>query len=151
MARMHTRKRGRSGSKKPYRVANPAWVESSAEEIREIVLKLAKKGALPSEIGRTLRDQYGVPSAKLATGKKVQKIMAANDIKQELPEDISSLIRKAVVLNTHLQTNKKDLKSKRSQNLVESKIRRLAKYYKRNKIIEQTWEYDIKKAKLLVD
>ncbi len=151
MARMHTRKRGKSGSTKPYRVANPSWVELSAEEVAEIIVKHAKKGEAASKIGRVLRDQYGVPSAKLATAKKIHKIMVENDLKLDLPEDISSLIRRAVALNKHLQTYKKDLKSKRALSLTEAKIRRLALYYKRKNVMDPTWKYDLTKAKLLVD
>ena len=103
MARMHTRRRGQSGSTKPYRAASPSWVEFSADEIEELIMKHAKKGAGPSEVGRILRDVYGVPSTKLITGKKVQKIINESELKPELPEDISALIRRAVALNNHLQ------------------------------------------------
>ena len=40
-----------------------------------------------------LRDQYAVPSVKIATGKKITKILASNNLKPELPEDLRNLIK----------------------------------------------------------
>jgi small subunit ribosomal protein S15 len=150
MARMYARKRGKSGSTRPYRESHPEWVEYSPEEIETLVVKLAKKGESPSKIGIILRDQYGIPLTKQITKKSVTKILEEKGIKQELPEDLMNLIKRAVNLDKHLTSNPKDKSSKRGMQLIESKIRRLAKYYKREGKIPEDWKYDINQAKLLV-
>ena len=47
------------------------WVTYSNEEIEELILKFSKEGKSASEIGVTLRDQYGIPSVKAVTGEKI--------------------------------------------------------------------------------
>jgi len=150
MARMHARRRGKSGSSRPLVTENPEWVPLSAEEIEERIVKLAKDGANSSRIGMTLRDQYGVPSTKLALGKSISEILAENDLRPKLPDDLASLMRKAVNLNNHLSENHKDIMNKRSIQLIESKIRRLTKYYKNTGILPQDWKYSIKTAELQI-
>jgi small subunit ribosomal protein S15 len=39
----------------------------------------------------------------------------------------------------------------RNLQLIESKIRRLVKYYKRNEVLPQNWEYSLKNAELLLE
>ncbi len=150
MARMHSGKRGKSGSTRPYRTSPPKWVELSEEEIVDTVVKLGKKGLSPSRIGVVLRDQYGVPSVKLMTAKRISQILDEKGIKAELPEDMMNLIKKAVELDKHLTENPKDMTAKRGMQLTEAKIIRLARYYRREGRIPADWKYDLKKAKLLV-
>jgi small subunit ribosomal protein S15 len=150
MARMHSGKRGKSRSTRPYRTAPPKWVQLSKKEIEEVVVKLGKKGMPPSKIGVILRDQYGVPSVKLMTGKRIAQILEEKGIKTELPEDLMNLIRSAVQLDKHLNENPKDMTAKRGMQLVEAKINRLARYYAREGRIPTNWKYDLSKAKLLV-
>jgi len=150
MARMHARRRGKSGSSRPLVTENPEWVPLSAEEIEERIVKLAKDGVNSSRIGMALRDQYGVPSTKLALGKSISEILAENDLRPKLPDDIVSLMRKAVNLNNHLSENHKDIMNKRSLQLIESKIRRLTKYYKKTGILPQDWKYSIKTVELQI-
>jgi len=150
MARMHARRRGKSGSSRPLVTENPEWVPLSAEDIEERIVKLAKDGVNSSRIGMALRDQYGVPSTKLALGKSISEILAENDLRPKLPDDLASLMRKAVNLNNHLSENHKDIMNKRSLQLIESKIRRLTKYYKKTGILPQDWKYSIKTVELQI-
>jgi len=152
MARMHARRRGKSGSKHPVeRKEHPKWSSLNPREVELHVLELAKAGKSTSEIGMVLRDQYAVPDVKLATGKSISKILETNNMKPELPEDLRNLIQTALSLRKHLDTNKKDLKNKRNLQLTESKIRRLTKYYKDNKVIPQDWKYNLNQAKLMFE
>lgn len=151
MSRMYSRKKGKSSSTRPYRTSPPKWVEYSKEEIEEIIVKLAKKGERPSKIGVILRDQYGIPNTKLITQQRVTQILKEKGLSKEIPEDLMNLMKTAVNLEKHRATNKKDMVSKRGMQLVESKIRRLAKYYKREGILPAEWKYDLKTAKLLVE
>ena len=78
-----------------------------------------------------MRDQYGIPVVKPITGKKLTKILEEHGVKQELPEDLLNLIRRALRIRKHLEEHPKDMASRRGLQLVESKIHRLVKYYKR--------------------
>jgi small subunit ribosomal protein S15 len=122
----------------------------SVAEIEEIVVKLAKEGITPSKIGMVLRDQYAVSDVKIAAGKSVAKILDAHGVKFEIPEDLTSVIKKAVKLYAHLDQNRKDNKSKRSLEVTESRINRLSRYYKRKGLIPKDWRYDRERAALLV-
>ena len=48
----------------------------------------------------------------------------------EIPEDLYCLIKKAVSMRKHLEVNRKDKDTKFRLILVESRIHRLARYYK---------------------
>lgn len=124
--------------------------ELSSREVEELVVKLAKEDTPPSRIGIILRDQHAVPSIKEATGKSAKQILDANDIKPELPEDLTNKIRKAVALHSHLDRNPKDFGSKRALEVVEAEINKLAKYYRQKGILPSGWRYDRERAALLV-
>jgi len=150
MARLHSRKKGKSGSTRPPRLEKPVWVERSAEEVENLVVKLARKGYSKSLIGIILRDSYGIPLVKIVTGKSVKQILEENDIKPPLPEDLSNLVKKALNLRKHLETNHKDLESTKGLQRVESKIYRLIKYYKKKKVLAPDFKYDPEKIRTLV-
>lgn len=150
MARMHTRKRGKSGSKPPLREGKPSWISIDNNEIEQIILKLKKEGMTKSRIGMILRDQYGVPKVKAISGQRISKILETNKVNDPIPEDLVSLMSKAVNLNKHLISNPKDLKNKRGLQLIEAKIKRLADYYKRTGKLPGNWFYSIETAELLV-
>jgi small subunit ribosomal protein S15 len=150
MARIHARRRGVSGSTKPKSTSSKDWVSYSKEEVEELVLKLAKEGSSPSKIGLLLRDQYGIPDVVELTGMKINKILESKGVGLSVPEDLQSLINKAVALDNHLQKHIKDKHNRRALMLVESKIRRLSKYYIACKRLPSDWRYDMDKARLLV-
>jgi len=147
---MHSRKKGKSGSTRPARLEKPVWVELSADEVESEVIKLARKGHSESIIGVILRDSHGVPLVKVVTGKSIRQILEENDIKPPLPEDLSNLVKKALNLRKHLETNHKDLESTKGLQRTESKIYRLIKYYKKKNILAQDFKYDIEKVRTIV-
>jgi len=152
MARMHARRKGKSGSTYPVeRKAHPEWSSLNPREVESHVLELAKQGKSTSEIGMILRDQYAVPDVKLATGKSISKILEANNMKTEIPEDLRNLIATAMQLRKHLEDHKKDLKNKRNLQLTESKIRRLTKYYHEQSRLPEGWKYSPEQAKLMFE
>jgi small subunit ribosomal protein S15 len=128
----------------------PDWIEYSTEEIEELILKLTKEGNSTSKIGVILRDQHGIPDVKTVTGMKITQILEKHDQALEYPEDLMNLIRKAVNVRDHLEENPKDLHTRRGLQLMESRIRRLVKYYVREGVLPQGWRYEPKKAALLV-
>ena len=129
---------------------NPSWVTMSASEIEEVIVKMAKNGQASAMIGLVLRDQYGVPDVKLATGKTVTEIMTEKGVASALPEDISNLMRRAISLNVHLRKNPGDVSNRRGLNLIEAKIRRLEHYYKDNGVLPGNWKYSLSTAELML-
>lgn len=150
MARLHSKKRGKSGSHKPSVKSTPEWVEYSAHEVEELIVKMGKESKGPTEIGSILRDIYGVPSTQNLCGKPIGTILVENGIKQDYPEDLINLIRRAMNMREHLRTNRSDKHNRTKLIHVESKIGRMVKYYTKSGRIPADWKYDPEKAALLV-
>jgi len=147
---MHSPRKGKSRSKRPIRLENPDWSQRTQEEVEELVVKLAKEGHQPSMIGLILRDQYGVPLVKAISGKTITQILNENEQSLKVPEDLFHLINRAVSLRRHLEGAKKDLHSAYGLRLIESKIRRLVKYYHRHGVLPADWRYTPEQAALLI-
>lgn len=150
MARMYSRARGKAGSKKPSEPVKPVWVPYKPKEIEQLVVKLSKTELTPSQIGLALRDTYGVPSVKALAEKKIVRILKEGNAAPSLPECMSSLIKRHIKLMKHLEVNRHDETAKRGEMIIQSKINKLAKYYKRKGVLAESWQYDKEKAKLLV-
>ena len=150
MARIHARRKGTSGSKRPLLTANPPWVTLEPPEIEDQIVKLHAEGLSSAEIGSRLRDAHGVPNVRLATGKRVVAILRGKGVKFDVPEDLGNMMKRAVQLQAHLRGNKKDASNRRGLQLLESRIRRLSRYYKRAGRIPPDWDYSLKLAELLV-
>jgi small subunit ribosomal protein S15 len=148
---MHARRKGKSGSTHPIRRKHPEWSALNPRETEARILELAKSEKSTSEIGMILRDQYAVPDVKIATGKRISKILDSNKISPEIPEDLQNLIRRALRLRKHIDINKKDLHNKRNLQLTESKIRRLTKYYHSIERLPEGWKYTPNQAKLMFE
>lgn len=150
MVRLHTRKGGKAKrSKKHYPRDVPSWLEMEASEVEAIVEKLAREGVAPAKIGVILRDSHAVPDVKALTGKGIADIMDERGIRQEYPADLLDLIKRAVRVRKHLAQNGSDVSNKERLSRVESKIRRLVKYYNRAGKLNN-WKYKPDKAALLV-
>ena len=151
MARMHARRRGKSCSVRPHRKEAPAWSNMDIKAIEKVIIDLRKEGTSSSRIGLILRDRYGVPDIKLLTGgKRIGDILRANKIESEIPEDLRDLMKKALGLRKHLSENKKDLHNKRQLQLMESKIRRLVRYYAKNRRLPAGWTYKPENTEILL-
>ena len=148
---MHSRRKGSSGSKKPLVKESPKWVQQSPEEIKDLVAKMVGEGMSMAKVGLVLRDQHAVPNVKLATGKTMKEICAEKGVRFELPDDLQALMKRAVQMTSHVTKNPKDLHNIRGRQLIESKIRRLVKYYKREGVIPESWNYALDTAALQVE
>ena len=95
MARMYSRKKGKSGSKRPVSKRIPQWCTYTPEEVEDLIIKLAKKDITPSKIGVIIRDQYGIPLVKPILGKKITEVLSSTEHKLSVPEDLTSLLKKA--------------------------------------------------------
>uniref|UniRef100_A0A7S3QTV3 Small ribosomal subunit protein uS15 N-terminal domain-containing protein n=1 Tax=Dunaliella tertiolecta TaxID=3047 RepID=A0A7S3QTV3_DUNTE len=150
MGRMHSKGKGLSSSALPYKRSAPSWCKTTPQEVIEQICKLARKGMTPSSIGVLLRDQSGVPQVSSITGSKILRILKGQGLAPEIPEDMYHMIKKAVSIRKHLDRNRKDKDSKFRLILVESRIHRLARYYKRVKKLPPNWKYESSTASTLV-
>ncbi|KAI9008160.1 ribosomal 40S subunit protein S13 [Gaertneriomyces sp. JEL0708] len=150
MGRMHAPGKGISSSALPYRRTPPSWLKVTPEEVVEQICKLAKKGLSPSQIGVILRDQHGVAQVRNVTGNKILRILKSSGLAPELPEDLYHLIKKAVAVRRHLERNRKDCDAKFRLILIESRVHRLARYYKKTGQLAPNWKYESSTASTLV-
>ena len=151
MARMHSPGRGKSGSTKPLVDKAPEWSNTDAKEVTELILSLAAEGHNPTTIGTILRDQHAVPDVRLVLGKRLGQVLAENEITPKYPEDMMSLMRRALRLIDHLESNRKDRHNSRQLELTESKIRRLSRYYKGRGQLDTEWTYKRDELRLMVE
>ena len=117
------------------------WVKLTSEQIGKLVVEMNKEGLNASQIGIKLRDEHAISSIKSVTGKNMKEFMEENGINQEIPEDLEALVKRALSLQNHLKSNKGDRKNVRSLELLEAKVHRLSKYYKKKNIIPKNWKY----------
>ena len=89
MARMYSRKKGKSGSTKTINTKKLTWLRYTNKEVEHFITKLAKEGKTPSQIGLILRDTYGVPDVKSTLKKKITIILKekglAKNYRKNLP------------------------------------------------------------------
>ena len=111
---------------------------------------MAKRGQSPSQIGVVLRDQYGIPQVKGVTGSKILRILKVAGLAAQIPEDLYHLIKKAVNVRKHIEKFRADRDGKFRLILIESRIHRLARYYRLTKALPPTWRYVSKKADTLL-
>ena len=148
---MHSPGRGKSGSTKPLVDKAPEWSNTDAKEVTALILSLAAEGHSTAAIGTILRDQHAVPDARLVVGKRIGQILTENEIIPRYPEDMMSLMRRALRLIDHLESNRKDRHNSRQLELTESKIRRLARYYQGRGQLDTTWAYKRDQLRLMVE
>jgi len=151
MARMHSPGRGKSGSTKPLVDKAPEWSNTDAKEVTALILSLAAEGHSTAAIGTILRDQHAVPDARLVVGKRIGQVLTENEIVPRYPEDMMSLMRRALRLIDHLESNRKDRHNSRQLELTESKIRRLSRYYQGRGQLDTTWAYKRDQLRLMVE
>jgi len=81
------------------------WIKMKPAELETLVLELAKQGNSCAKIGLILRDQHGVPKAKLI-GKRIAEILKENKIVVKTEKEL--LNEKIAVLNAHMTKHKHD-------------------------------------------
>jgi len=147
---MHSKGKGISASALPYRRTPPSWLKTTPEDVVEHITKLARKGMTPSQIGITLRDSHGIPQVRFVTGSKILRILKMEGLAPNIPEDLWHLIKKAINVRKHLEVNRKDKDGKYRLILVESRIHRLARYYKLKQQLPPTFKYEASTASTLI-
>ena len=133
--------RGRSRSTRPVSKRPPNWVIYQPDEVKAIIINLAREGKAQSEIGTILRDEHGIPLVKPIVGYGIQRVLDEAGLAPRIPEDIYNLMVRSTKLRRHLDRNPKDFGNKRSLQLTESKIYALTRYYKRKGRLPQDWRH----------
>jgi small subunit ribosomal protein S15 len=143
---MPKQEKGKSHSTRPVSRRPPNWCKYQPEEVDAFIIRLAKEGHSLSSIGTILRDQYAIPLVKPITGKSISDTLKEANLAPSMPEDLGNLIKKAQSLGVHLEKNKKDLHNKRSMQIIEARIYKLSRYYKREGVLPKNWKYEAKVA-----
>jgi len=151
VSRIHSGRKGRAGSHRPFPLTRPDWVTLSAEEVAQQAVQLAKGGRSAAQVGLALRDGLGVPSSRAVTGKRLAVVLAEGGVTAEVPDDLQALLKRVVHLQRHLATHPNDLANRRGLTLMESRIRRLARYYRQHRRIPESWRYSAAGAALQVE
>ncbi len=146
---MPKQEKGESHAIRPVSKRPPSWCKYEPEEVEALIIKLAREGHSASRIGTILRDQHGIPLVKPITGRSITYVLAEANMAPSMPEDLEMLIKKASRLSTHLERNKMDLANKRSLQVIESKIHKLSKYYKREGVLPSDWKYSPRAASIV--
>jgi len=141
VGRLHSHRHGKSHSIRPVTPSAPTWVKQNPAEIEDLVVKYAKEGLRPSEIGIKLRDQHSIPLTRQIVKKTITEILEQKGVKTDMPEDLNNLVTKALGLQKHLKEHGSDRRNVRSLELLEAKVHRLSSYYKKIGRIPKTWKY----------
>merc|ERR1711939_349410 len=150
MGRLHSKGKGIASSAIPYSRSVPTWFKSSPDQVVDNICKLARKGLTPSQIGVILRDSHGVAQVKSVTGNKILRTLKTAGLAPQIPEDLYHLIKKAVQVRKHLERNRHDKDSKFRLILIESRIHRLARYYRTKSQLPPTFKYEAATASTLI-
>ncbi len=151
MARMHTKKKGKSKSRKPM-LDGSVEIKSGLgkEETERIIVQYSKQGMGPTAIGEKLKREHNVMYPSSTIGKKINKFLKEKKEANALPDDLLTLMAKAVNLNKHIEKNRQDKSNTLNMKRTEAKIWRLTKYYIKKGVLPGNWRYDPKQAELLI-
>jgi len=114
--------------------------EVNPQDILNEILQLARQGYKKSDIGRVIREKYG-KSVKELLGKKLEKILEENGIKEEIPEDLLAIFKRINKMIKHLEVHKKDMHTKKRLEEYEKSVQCLIKYYKRIGKLPKDFKY----------
>ncbi len=149
---MHSKKHGKAKSRKPVVELGkiPEGAEVTKEQVVELIVKYAKQGMGPAQIGEKLKREHKVPYVRQYTGKRLVEILDEHKLSGDIPSDLMNLMKTAVGMHNHLDRNKQDKHNVMRLRRVESKIWRLTKYYVREGKLPEHWKYDPKQAELII-
>ncbi len=116
--------------KKQIKIEKPVWLKYTKEEVEAIILKLVEKGLTAEKIGLVLRDQYGIPKAKIYNI-KIGKILKQKNKYQE-PTNINLKTKLQKVID-HYKKNKQDKTAERSLIITKAKLKKREDYQKKKK------------------
>jgi ribosomal protein S15P/S13E len=89
----------------------PEWIKMKQSDVEKLIVELGNKGNSPTQIGVILRDQHGIPKAKLL-GKKISKVLKENNVKTSTEKD--QMQKRISALEVHISQKAHDKNAKRS-------------------------------------
>jgi small subunit ribosomal protein S15 len=99
----------------------PVWLKYSEEEVKAIIVKLADKGMTAEKIGLVLRDQYGIPQAKLYNIKIGQVLKEKGKFEEPTIKNLKTKLESII---THFKKNKQDKRSGRALIKTKAKLKK---------------------------
>lgn len=100
------------------------WTKIKPAEVEKIIVELARQGISPEKIGLILRDQHGVPKAKLF-GIKIKKVLEKNKLSTD--SEKKNIMKKIEGLKKHSLANKHDYTAIRKAVMYSATVNRRAK------------------------
>lgn len=140
MARMHSNDKGKSQSVIPYHSFYPSHISKTKEEIIEKICVLGRKKIPASMIGNILRDEDGIGHISDVTHSTLVDVLRLHKLAPAIPEDLSSLVKKCTNMRSHLQKYRNDKDQKYRLIQTESRMYKLARYYKKKGVIDAKWK-----------
>lgn len=140
MARMHSNNKGKSQSVMPYHTFYPTHCPKTKEQIIEKICFLGRKNIPAAQIGNILRDEDGIGHIRDMTHLNMSDILRMHNLAPKIPEDLQALVKKCMHMKIHLSKFKNDKDQKYRLIQTESRMYRLARYYKRKGRIDQKWK-----------
>ena len=98
------------------------WAKMKPEEVEKLIVELGKKGNAPEKIGLILRDQHGIPKAKLF-GKKISKVLAEHKLPSSSEQ--KNLKIKIETLGKHATAHKHDYTAKRKGVMYAARLKKI--------------------------
>ncbi|MEK6792567.1 MAG: hypothetical protein AABX95_02010 [Nanoarchaeota archaeon] len=81
------------------------WTKMKPADVEKIIVDLGKQKTPPAKIGLILRDQHGIPKARLL-GLRIKKVLIKHKIHTDPEKD--NLIKKIETLSKHFEKNHHD-------------------------------------------
>lgn len=148
MARLHTRRQGKSKSRKA--IGSNANADVDREAVENAIIAYSKQDMKPALIGEKLKKDMQVKDLRQLLDKRLTEYLEEKGLKTDIPYDLLDLMAKAVSMRKHLAANNGDVHNKTRLQRVESKIWRLSKYYKNTGKLPVDWRYDPAQAELRI-
>ncbi|POY74999.1 hypothetical protein BMF94_1975 [Rhodotorula taiwanensis] len=142
MGRMHNPHKGIASSALPYKRSAPRWLKTSPEEVKEHIFKASLSSRLPVTI-KTAGLAPQIPEDLYHASQTLTE-------RKKRAEGLTLLIKKAVQVRKHLERNRHDKDSKFRLILIESRIHRLARYYRTKGQLPPTFKYESATASTMI-
>jgi len=98
------------------------WSKIKPAEIEKLIVELGRQGIPSEKIGLILRDQHGIPKARLF-GLRVNKVLAKNNLAAD--SEMKNVAKKIERLKKHFAKNKHDYMTQRKAVMYASQLKKM--------------------------
>ena len=103
------------------------WSKIKPAEVEKLIVDLGKQGNQPEKIGLILRDQHGIPKAKLFN-LKINKVLAKHNLAAN--SEKKNIESKIVKLEKHFAKHKHDYTAQLKKVMYASQLKKIEKLSK---------------------